>query len=101
VLLSLSLFRMMTRYPMPERQYHLVAPTLLIAGVRDLLVRIANRPAWRLPDADAVSVPGPQAINHSDPQLIAGVIEGFIAGEPLVTQSGRRSVIGVVIVEDN
>ena len=43
---SLSLFRAMTRYPTLERLPHLVAPTLVIAGLRDPLVRIANAPVW-------------------------------------------------------
>ena len=37
----------------------------------------------------------------SDPQLIAELIEAHIAGEPLVTQSGRRSVAAAISVDDN
>jgi len=99
---SLSLFRAMTRYPTLERLHHLVAPTLAIAGLRDPLVRIAN--AHRLavlPHVDVVSVPGAHALNYSDPQLIAELIEAYLAGEPLATQTGRRSVVGHVSVEDN
>jgi hypothetical protein len=36
----------MTRYPTLERLPHLVVPTLVIAGLRDPLVRIANPPGW-------------------------------------------------------
>ena len=102
VLQSLSLFRAMTRYPTLERLPHLVVPTLVIAGLRDPLVRIANAPRLAvLPHVDAVSVPGAHALNYSDPQLIAELIEAYIAGEPLVTQTGRRSVVAAVSVDGN
>jgi hypothetical protein len=45
--------------------------------------------------------PGAHALNHSDPKLVAELIVAYIAGESLVTQSGRRFVVGVVSVEDN
>jgi pimeloyl-ACP methyl ester carboxylesterase len=102
VLRSLSLFRAMTRYPTLERLPHLVAPTLVIAGVRDPLVRIANAPRLAvLPHVDVVSVPGAHALNYSDPQLIAELIEAHLAGEPLATQTGRRSVVEHVSVKGN
>ena len=94
VLRSLSLFRAMTRYPTLERLPHLVVPTLVIAGLRDPLVKIANAPRLGvLPHVEAVTVPGAHALNYSDPQLIAELIETYIAGEPLSTQTGRRSVV--------
>src|SRR6478752_447319 len=90
---SLSLFRAMTRYPTLERLPHLVAPTLVIAGLRDPLVRIANAPRLAvMPHLDIVTVPGAHALNYSDPELIAELIEAYLAGEPLRTQTGRRSV---------
>jgi pimeloyl-ACP methyl ester carboxylesterase len=96
------LFRAMTRYPTLERLHHLVVPTLVVAGVRDPLVRIANAPRLAvLPHVDAVRVPGAHALNYSDPQLIAELIEAHIAGEPLVTQTGRRSVVAAVSVDGN
>jgi pimeloyl-ACP methyl ester carboxylesterase len=99
---SLSLFRAMTRYPTLERLPHLVAPTLIIAGLRDPLVRIANAPRLAaLPHVDAVSVPGAHALNYSDPELIAELIEAYIAGEPLATRTGRRSVVGHINIKDN
>jgi pimeloyl-ACP methyl ester carboxylesterase len=99
---SLSLFRAMTRYPTLERLHHLVAPTLVIAGVRDPLVRIANAPRLAvLPHVDAVSVPGAHALNYSDPQLIAELIKAHIDGEPLTTKTGRRSVVQHVSVESS
>jgi len=97
---SLSLFRAMTRYPTLERLPHLVVPTLVIAGERDPLVRIANAPRLAvLPHVDAVTVPGAHALNYSDPQLIAELIEAHISGEPLSTQTGPRSAVGVLSVK--
>ena len=98
---SLSLFRAMTRYPTLERLPHLVVPTLVIAGVRDPLVRIANAPRLAVvPHIDVVSVPGAHALNYSDPQLIAELIRAHIDGEPLTTPTGRRSVVEHVSVEE-
>ena len=36
----------------------------------------------------AVTVPGAHALNYSDPQLIAEIIEAHLAGERLSTQTG-------------
>ena len=102
VIRSLSLFRAMTRYPTLERLPHLAVSTLVIAGLRDPLVKIANAPRLGVvPHIDAVTVPGAHALNFSNPQLIAELIEAHIAGEPLATQTGRRSVVAVVSVEGN
>ena len=98
---SLSLFRAMTRYPTLERLPHLVVPTLVIAGLRDPMVRIANAPRLHvLPHVDAVTVPGAHALNYSNPKLIAELIEAYLAGEPLTTETGPRAVVGLVSVED-
>ena len=49
-----------------------VIPTLVVAGVRDPLIKIANAPSLAvLPHVDAVRVPGAHALDYSDPQLIA------------------------------
>jgi pimeloyl-ACP methyl ester carboxylesterase len=97
---SLSLFRAMTRYPTLERLPQLVVPTLVIAGLRDPLVRIANAPRLAVvPHIDAVSVPGAHALNFSNPQLIAELIRAHIDGEPLTTPTGRRSVVEHVSVK--
>jgi pimeloyl-ACP methyl ester carboxylesterase len=84
VLESLSLFRAMTRYPTLERLPNLVAPTLVIAGARDPLVRVdrVHRLAV-LPHVQAVKVPGAHALNFSAPELIAPLIEAHLAGRPL------------------
>jgi pimeloyl-ACP methyl ester carboxylesterase len=97
---SLSLFRAMTRYPTLERLYNLIVPTLVIVGLRDPLVKIANAPRFAgLPHVDAVTIPGAHALHYSNPQLIAELIQAQMAGEPLVTQTGRRSVVGLVSVK--
>lgn len=99
VVQSLSLFRAMTRYPTLERLPHLVVPTLVIAGIRDPLVKIANAPRLGVvPHIDAVTIPGAHALNYSNPQLIAELIEAHLAGEPLATPTGRRSVVRHVSV---
>jgi len=75
-------------------------PTLVIAGLHDPLVKIANAPRLAvLSHVDAVTVPGAHALNYSDPQLIAELIEAHMAGEPLWTQTGRKSVVGLVSVK--
>jgi pimeloyl-ACP methyl ester carboxylesterase len=100
VLRSRSLFRAMTRYPTLGRLPHLVAPTLVVAGMRDLLVKIANAPRLAvLPHVEVVRVPGAHALNYSDPRLIAELIEAHIAGEPLMTQTGPRSVVAAISVD--
>jgi hypothetical protein len=72
----------------------------VIVGLRDPLVRIANAPRFAgLPHVDAVTVPGAHALHYSNPQLVAELIETHMAGEPLVTQTGRRSVVGRVSVK--
>ena len=56
VIRSLSLFRAMTRYPTLERLPHLAVSTLVIAGLRDPLVKIANAPRLGVvPHIDAVT----------------------------------------------
>jgi pimeloyl-ACP methyl ester carboxylesterase len=71
-------------------------------GLRDPLVRIANAPRLAvLPHVDAVTVPGAHALNYSDPRLIAELIEAFITGEPLATETGLRTVVRMVSVDDS
>lgn len=97
---SLALFRAMTRYPTLDRLHHLVAPTLVIAGIRDPLVRIANAPRLAvLPHVDAVKVPGAHALNYSAPRLIAELVEAHITGRPLVAETGPRSEVELVSVD--
>ena len=59
----------------------------------------ARLPCWLNPTSSAFR--GAHALTYSDSQLIAELIEAHIADEPLVTQSGRRCVVGTVRVEDN
>jgi pimeloyl-ACP methyl ester carboxylesterase len=97
---SVSLFRAMTRYPTLERLPHLVVPTLVIAGLRDPLVKLANAPRLSvLPHVDVVTIAGAHALNYSDPQLVAELIEAHISGEPLATETGLRAGVEVVSIQ--
>lgn len=94
VLQSWSLFKAMTRYPTLERLAHLTAPTLVIAGERDPLVRIDRVHVLDvLAQVDAVKVPGAHALNYSAPELIASLVEAHLLGEPLTTSTGPRRVV--------
>ena len=97
VLQSLSLFKAMTRYPTLERLSNLVVPTLVIAGVRDPLVRLDRAHVLSaIPHITAVKVPGAHALNFSSPQLIAELIEAHISDQPLIAESGPRSLAEIV-----
>ena len=79
----------MTRYLTLERLHHLVAPILVIAGLRDPLASVANAPPLGvLAHVDAVTIPGAHALNYGNPELIAELIEAHVAGEPLATKTG-------------
>jgi hypothetical protein len=43
-----------------------------------------------------VTVPGAHALDYCDPELVAELLEAYVAGEPLASQTGRRSVVGHV-----
>jgi pimeloyl-ACP methyl ester carboxylesterase len=93
VLQSLSLFRAMTRYPTLERLHYLAAPTLVVAGARDPLVRIDNiRRLANQPNVRAVKVPGAHALNFSAPDLIAGLIDAHLTEAPLQAQDRTADV---------
>jgi pimeloyl-ACP methyl ester carboxylesterase len=97
VLQSLSLFKAMTRYPTLEGLSNITVPTLVIAGVRDPLVRIDRAHVFSvLPHVQAVKVPGAHALNFSAPELIAELIEAHIADVPLVTEAGPRRFVEIV-----
>jgi pimeloyl-ACP methyl ester carboxylesterase len=99
VLQSLSLFKAMTSYPTLERLPNLVAPTLVIAGQRDPLVRVDRAYVLAvLPHVSVVEVPGAHALNYSAPELIAELVEAHLAGEQLTAPTGVRSVVEVVNV---
>jgi len=98
VLRSLSLFAAMTRYPTLERLPHLVAPTLVVAGRSDPLVRIANAPRLAvLPHVDIVTVPGAHALNFSSPELVSELVDAHMRGNPLVPDE-RSSVVEQITV---
>lgn len=91
-----GLFQAMTRYPTLERLGALTAPTLVIAGMRDPLVRIDRAHVFHgLPHVPAVQVSGAHALNFSRPDLIAHLITAHLddlepsapAGSPHIVQS--------------
>jgi pimeloyl-ACP methyl ester carboxylesterase len=97
---SWSLFEAMTRYPTLERVPHLVMPTLVIAGDRDPLVRIDRVHVFAgLPHVQAVKVHGAHALNFSEPELIASLIEAHVAGRPLSTASHAAEAIEILEIE--
>jgi pimeloyl-ACP methyl ester carboxylesterase len=83
----------MTRYPTLERLHYLAAPTLVVAGARDPLVRIDNiRRLANQPNVRAVKVPGAHALNFSAPDLIAGLIDAHLTEAPLQAQDRTADV---------
>jgi pimeloyl-ACP methyl ester carboxylesterase len=97
VLEGLRLFKSMTEYPTLERVRHLTMPTLLVAGARDPLVRVERVTVFSgLPHVAAVKVPGAHALNFSDPELIAALIEAHVDGTPLHIAKGPLSVVEVL-----
>jgi pimeloyl-ACP methyl ester carboxylesterase len=100
VVRSLRLFGAMTRYPTLERLPHLVVPTLVVAGRRDPLVNHGRVHVLNvLPHVDVARVPGAHALNYTDPELVAALIEAHHDGEPLVAPTGPTSVVEVVAVD--
>ncbi|MGB8380773.1 MAG: alpha/beta hydrolase, partial [Dermatophilaceae bacterium] len=98
LLQSLSLFRAMTRYPTLERLHNLVAPTLVIAGDRDPLVKIARVSVLNaLPHVQAVKVHGAHALNYSAPDVIAELVEAHVNGQPLAS-AGAEGTLEIVDV---
>ena len=98
---SLSLFKAMTRYPTLANLHLLDVPTLVIAGVRDPLVKISRAFVLAaLPHVTAVRVPGAHALNFSSPELIAELIDAHIAARPLFDGVHARGVAESVQVYD-
>ena len=97
VLQSLSLFKAMTAFPTLERLHHLVVPTLVIAGVRDPLVRLTRAFVLAdLPHVTAVAVPGAHALNYSSPALIAELIDAHLSDRPILDGDHARGVAQLV-----
>jgi pimeloyl-ACP methyl ester carboxylesterase len=97
VLQSLALFRAMTRYPTIERVLQLHVPTLVVAGARDPLVRIDRmRVLAERPHVQGVKVPGAHALNFSNPELIAALVEAHLTDAPLSAPGGTLSEVYVV-----
>jgi pimeloyl-ACP methyl ester carboxylesterase len=100
VLQSLSLFKAMTEYPTLENLHKLEMPTLVIAGLRDPLVRISRGFVLAsLPHVNAVKVPGAHALNYSAPELIAELIDAHLTDQPLLGGPHARGVAEIVDVQ--
>lgn len=99
---SLSLFNAMTRYPTLDNLHLLEAPTLVIAGVRDPLVRISRAFVLAsLPHVTGVKVPGAHALNFSSPELIAELIEAYLSGTELLTGPHARYTAELVRIHED
>ena len=97
VLSSVSLFKAMNRYPTLERLANMVMPTLVIAGDRDPLVDVDRVHVFAgLPHVEAVKVHGAHALNYSEPELIASLIEAHLTGRPLATSTDVSGPIEVL-----
>jgi Predicted hydrolases or acyltransferases (alpha/beta hydrolase superfamily) len=98
---SLSLFKAMTRYPTLDNLHLLDAPTLVIAGARDPLVRLSRAFVLAaMPHVTAVKVPGAHALNFSSPQLIAELVEAHLAGSSLLDGPLAQGAAELVEVYD-
>lgn len=94
-----DLFKSMTAYPTLEQLRNLVVPTLVIAGLRDPLVKIERVHVFSgLPHLDAVAVTGAHALNFSNPELIAGLIDAFMEGRPYAAPPGSTDSVTVLEV---
>jgi len=101
VLQSLSLFKAMTRYPTLANLHLLDVPTLVIAGVRDPLVKISRAFVLAaLPHVTAVRVPGAHALNFSAPDLIAELIDAHLSERSLFSGAHTQGVAEPVQIYD-
>ena len=97
-----DLFKSMTAYPTLDRLRDLQVPTLVIGGLRDPLIKIERVHVFSgLPYVDAVAVTGAHALNFSHPELIAGLIDAFMQGEPYVAPAGSTDSVVVLEVPDS
>jgi hypothetical protein len=88
----------MTRYPTLDNLHLLDAPTLVIVGERDPLVKISRAFVLaEMPHVTAVKVPGAHALNFSSPELIAELVEAHLAGGSLL--AGPLAQRGAELVE--
>lgn len=100
VLQSWKLFGAMTRYPTLDSLRHLRVPTLVIVGDRDPLVRIDRAYVFAgLANVRAVKVHGAHALNHSEPELVAALIEAHLAGGSLLESPGVRGAAEILAID--
>jgi pimeloyl-ACP methyl ester carboxylesterase len=93
-----NLFKAMIAYPTLDRLRNLQVPTLVIAGLRDPLIKIERVHVFSgLPHVDAVAITGAHALNFSHPETIAGLIDAFMRGGPYMAPRG--STDSVVVLE--
>jgi pimeloyl-ACP methyl ester carboxylesterase len=98
---SLALFAAMTRYPTLERLSVLVMPTLVIAGIRDPLVRHDRiKLLDPLPHVSAVRIPGAHALNYSRPDVLADLIATFLDDGSLRAAAARHPGVEVTRTEE-
>jgi len=99
VLRSWALFKAMIAYPTLERLHDLAVPTLVIGGDRDPLVNFERVGVFAgLQAVEVVKVQGAHALNYSRPEVIAGLIEAFVEGRPLVAPPGSTATVEHVSV---
>jgi pimeloyl-ACP methyl ester carboxylesterase len=98
ILQGWKLFKAMTAYPTLDNLRNVRVPTLVIAGLRDPLVKIERVHVFSdLPHVEALAVTGAHALNFSHPALIAGLIDAFVEGRPYAAPPG--STDSVVVLE--
>jgi len=98
ILQGWKLFKAMTAYPTLDNLRNVRVPTLVIAGLRDPLVKIERVHVFSdLPHVEALAVTGAHALNFSHPELIAGLIDAFVEGRPYAAPPG--STDSVVVLE--
>jgi pimeloyl-ACP methyl ester carboxylesterase len=94
-----GLFKSMTAYPTLDRLRNLQMPTLVIAGLRDPLLKIERVHIFSgLPNVDVVTVTGAHALNFSHPETVAGLIDAFMRGAPYTAPEGSSDSVLVLEV---
>jgi len=97
-----ELFKSMTAYPTLDRLHNLQMPTLVIAGMRDPLLKMERVTVFSgLPHVDVVSVTGAHALNFSHPETIAGLIDAFMQGSPYFAPAGSSDSVVVLEVPND
>lgn len=99
VIPSYRLLGSMIRYPMLQRVAELRTPTLVVLGSRDPLVseRRVRDQAAHLPHVTVVTLEGAaHAMNFSHPEQLAGIVDSFLEGRPIVADPSAKGGVRVV-----